>query len=164
MTKLRELCFILDTNDISICARYIKTTANIWADRLSRKIDYGDRAFNLRHYNHHRHTIDRFATMKNARLLLYNSHCRHSCNETTDSLHLSDSAWRRKHNWQPGRKGGPPPPTPGPVRAKRGVALAGQSRRTLDIAFTGDGRKLLACDSDGVAWLTPCLADGQGNR
>eukprot|EP00873_Tetraselmis_striata_P024632 jgi/Tetstr1/444896/TSEL_032734.t1 len=59
-------------------------------------------------------------------------------------------------------RGGPPPPTPGPVRAKRGVALAGQSRRTLDIAFTGDGRKLLACDSDGVAWLTPMSSGRPG--
>eukprot|EP00873_Tetraselmis_striata_P022337 jgi/Tetstr1/442601/TSEL_030697.t1 len=66
--KLRKLWFImLDTKDISIRARYIKTTANILVDRLlGREIDYNDRAFNLRHFNHldniwGRHTIDRFA-------------------------------------------------------------------------------------------------------
>eukprot|EP00873_Tetraselmis_striata_P015600 jgi/Tetstr1/435864/TSEL_024752.t1 len=69
--ELRKLRFILDPpNDISIRARYIKTTANIWVDRLSREIDYDDWAFNLRHFNHldnmwGRHTIDRFATMEN---------------------------------------------------------------------------------------------------
>eukprot|EP00873_Tetraselmis_striata_P019723 jgi/Tetstr1/439987/TSEL_028348.t1 len=42
MTELQKLCFILDSNDISIRARYIKTTANIWADRLIREIDYDD--------------------------------------------------------------------------------------------------------------------------
>eukprot|EP00873_Tetraselmis_striata_P016988 jgi/Tetstr1/437252/TSEL_025982.t1 len=49
------------------------TTANIWADRLNREIDYDDWAFRLCHFNHPdnilgRHTIDRFATMENARL------------------------------------------------------------------------------------------------
>eukprot|EP00873_Tetraselmis_striata_P007111 jgi/Tetstr1/427375/TSEL_017539.t1 len=49
MFDLRMPWFILDTNDISICVRYIKT---IWADRLSREIDCDDWAFNLRHFNH----------------------------------------------------------------------------------------------------------------
>eukprot|EP00873_Tetraselmis_striata_P022075 jgi/Tetstr1/442339/TSEL_030479.t1 len=79
MTELRKLWFILDSNDISIRARYIKTTANIRADHLNREIDYDDGAFSLRHFNHldniwKRHTIDRFATMENARLPRYNSH------------------------------------------------------------------------------------------
>eukprot|EP00873_Tetraselmis_striata_P028826 jgi/Tetstr1/449090/TSEL_036302.t1 len=42
MTEVRKLRFILDSNDISIRARYLKTTASIWADRLSREIDYDD--------------------------------------------------------------------------------------------------------------------------
>eukprot|EP00873_Tetraselmis_striata_P038409 jgi/Tetstr1/458673/TSEL_045063.t1 len=75
MTELRKLWFILDSNDISVRAHYIKTTANTWADRfISREIDYGDWAFSLRHYNQldniwGRHTIDCFATMENATLL-----------------------------------------------------------------------------------------------
>eukprot|EP00873_Tetraselmis_striata_P039104 jgi/Tetstr1/459368/TSEL_004748.t1 len=78
MAELRKLYFILDSDDITIRARYIKTMANIWAIRLSREIDYDDWAFNLRHFNHFdniwgRHTIDRFATMENARLPRYNS-------------------------------------------------------------------------------------------
>eukprot|EP00873_Tetraselmis_striata_P020537 jgi/Tetstr1/440801/TSEL_029108.t1 len=64
---------LVDTNDIPIRARYIKTTADIWVDRLSRKINYDDLAFNLRHFNHldniwGRHTVHRFPTMENARL------------------------------------------------------------------------------------------------
>eukprot|EP00873_Tetraselmis_striata_P002973 jgi/Tetstr1/423237/TSEL_001355.t1 len=78
MTELQKLWFILDSNDISIRARYIKTTASIWADCLSREIHYGDGAVGLRHFNHleniwGRHTIDRFATMENSRLPRYNS-------------------------------------------------------------------------------------------
>eukprot|EP00873_Tetraselmis_striata_P015240 jgi/Tetstr1/435504/TSEL_024408.t1 len=74
VTDLRKVWFILvDTNDIPIRARYIKTTADIWVDRLSRKINYDDLAFNLRHFNHldniwGRHTVHRFPTMENARL------------------------------------------------------------------------------------------------
>eukprot|EP00873_Tetraselmis_striata_P012113 jgi/Tetstr1/432377/TSEL_021774.t1 len=72
MTEMRKLWFILDSHYISIRARYIKTTANIWADRLSRKIDYDDWAFSLRHFNHldniwGRHTIDRIATIHGER-------------------------------------------------------------------------------------------------
>eukprot|EP00873_Tetraselmis_striata_P044967 jgi/Tetstr1/465231/TSEL_009935.t2 len=36
MTEMRKLWFILDSNDLSIRARCIKTTSNIWDDRLSR--------------------------------------------------------------------------------------------------------------------------------
>eukprot|EP00873_Tetraselmis_striata_P013091 jgi/Tetstr1/433355/TSEL_022641.t1 len=53
MTELRKLWFVLDSHGIFIRARYIKTTANMWADRPSREIDYDDwAAFNLRHFNH----------------------------------------------------------------------------------------------------------------
>eukprot|EP00873_Tetraselmis_striata_P037562 jgi/Tetstr1/457826/TSEL_044371.t1 len=52
MTEVQKLGFILDSNDISIRARYIKTTSNIWANRLSREIDYGNWAFSLHHFNH----------------------------------------------------------------------------------------------------------------
>eukprot|EP00873_Tetraselmis_striata_P019091 jgi/Tetstr1/439355/TSEL_027791.t1 len=63
MIELRKLWFILDTHGIFIRARYTKTTANIWADRLSREIDYDEWAFNLRYFNHvdiiwGRHIID----------------------------------------------------------------------------------------------------------
>eukprot|EP00873_Tetraselmis_striata_P020642 jgi/Tetstr1/440906/TSEL_029177.t1 len=101
MMELRQLWFILDSNDISIRARTIKTTSNICgADRLSREIDYEDWAFNLRHFNHldniwGHHTIDRFVTMENARLTRYISRWRDPCNEATDSLSLSDGAWCR---------------------------------------------------------------------
>eukprot|EP00873_Tetraselmis_striata_P001294 jgi/Tetstr1/421558/TSEL_012502.t1 len=70
---LRNLRFILDSNDISIRARYINNTANTWDDRLNREIDYDESAFDLRHFDHldnikRRHTIDRFAIMETALL------------------------------------------------------------------------------------------------
>eukprot|EP00873_Tetraselmis_striata_P013783 jgi/Tetstr1/434047/TSEL_023191.t1 len=103
MTELRQLWFILASNDISIRARHIKTTVKIWAGRPSRKIHYDDRAVSLRHFNHlgniwGRHTIDRFATMENVRLPRYNSRWRDPCSEATDSMRLSDGAWRREHD------------------------------------------------------------------
>eukprot|EP00873_Tetraselmis_striata_P025448 jgi/Tetstr1/445712/TSEL_003511.t1 len=53
ITEQRKRWFIQDmTNDISIHASRTKTMANIWADRLSREIDYDDWAFNLRHFSH----------------------------------------------------------------------------------------------------------------
>eukprot|EP00873_Tetraselmis_striata_P018312 jgi/Tetstr1/438576/TSEL_027127.t1 len=101
MTELRQLCFV---PDICIRARYIKTTANICVDRLSRKIDYHDLAFNLRHFNHldnilGLHTIDRFATKENTRAPRYNSRWRDPYSEATDMLRLPDGAWRREHNY-----------------------------------------------------------------
>eukprot|EP00873_Tetraselmis_striata_P007380 jgi/Tetstr1/427644/TSEL_017769.t1 len=52
MTETQKLWFILDTNDISIRARYMKATAYILDDCLSCEIEYDDWAFNLRHFNH----------------------------------------------------------------------------------------------------------------
>jgi hypothetical protein len=42
MTELRRLWFLLDSNDINIRPRYIRSAANIWADTLSREMDYED--------------------------------------------------------------------------------------------------------------------------
>eukprot|EP00873_Tetraselmis_striata_P035703 jgi/Tetstr1/455967/TSEL_042748.t1 len=104
LRELRKLWLILDSNDISIRPRYIKTAANVTADCLSREIDYDDWAFSRRHLNHldniwGRHTIDRFATMENSRLPRYNSLWLDPGNEATDSMRLSNGAWCRKHNW-----------------------------------------------------------------
>jgi hypothetical protein len=46
MTELRHLWYLLDTNDIRIRPRYIRSTANIWADTLSRELDTEDRQIN----------------------------------------------------------------------------------------------------------------------
>ena len=42
MVELRKLWYLLDTNDISIRPRYIRSAANIWADALSRELDTSD--------------------------------------------------------------------------------------------------------------------------
>jgi hypothetical protein len=42
MDELRKLWEIIDTNNINIRARYIRSAANVWADRLSREIDMDD--------------------------------------------------------------------------------------------------------------------------
>jgi hypothetical protein len=42
MDELRRLWELIDTNNISIRARYIRSAANVWADRLSRETDMDD--------------------------------------------------------------------------------------------------------------------------
>jgi hypothetical protein len=42
MTELQRLWHLLDSNDISIRPRYIRSAANIWADSLSRELDRDD--------------------------------------------------------------------------------------------------------------------------
>jgi hypothetical protein len=50
MTELRSLWYHLDTIDIRICARYIRSSANIWADSLSRELIRDDWHFNSRDF------------------------------------------------------------------------------------------------------------------
>jgi hypothetical protein len=42
MDELRKIWELIDTNNISIHARYIRSAANVWADMLSREIDRVD--------------------------------------------------------------------------------------------------------------------------
>jgi hypothetical protein len=42
MTELRKLWLLLDANGISVKARYIRSAANVWADRLSKHLDNDD--------------------------------------------------------------------------------------------------------------------------
>eukprot|EP00873_Tetraselmis_striata_P036717 jgi/Tetstr1/456981/TSEL_043646.t1 len=92
-----EAWFILDTNDMPICARYIKTTANIRADWLRRENDYNNWAFNIIHFKYldsigDRYIINRFASMENARFPRYNSCWSAPCSEATDSLSYAFTA------------------------------------------------------------------------
>jgi hypothetical protein len=48
MDELRKLWELIDTNNISIHARYIRSAANVWADRLSRETDRDDWQLNPR--------------------------------------------------------------------------------------------------------------------
>jgi hypothetical protein len=78
MTELRRLWYPLDTNDIHIRPRYIRSAANVWADTVSRELDTEDWQLNPRIFEHlqHRwgpHTIHRFASMLNAQLPRFNA-------------------------------------------------------------------------------------------
>jgi hypothetical protein len=68
MDELRKLWELIDTNNIDIRARYIRSTANAWADRLSREIDREEWQLNPRIFTYldfiwGPHSIDRFATL-----------------------------------------------------------------------------------------------------
>jgi hypothetical protein len=104
MTELRRLWFLLDTNDIHIRPRYIRSAANVWADTLSREMDSEDWQLNPRILGHLQrrwgpHTIDRFASMLNAQLPRFNARWRDPLCEDIDCLHLADPAWQRENNY-----------------------------------------------------------------
>jgi hypothetical protein len=104
MTELRRLWFLLDTNDIHIRPRYIRSAANVWADTLSRELDTEDWQLNPRIFEHLQHrwgplAIDRFASILNAQLPRFNARWRDPLCEDVDCLHLSDTAWRRENNY-----------------------------------------------------------------
>jgi hypothetical protein len=46
MRELRKLWWIMDIHDIALRAKYIRSAANVWADRLSRERDATDWMFN----------------------------------------------------------------------------------------------------------------------
>lgn len=104
MSELRKLWELLDNNDVTLHPRYIRSAANVWADRLSRERDHADWQFNPRHFSYFdkiwgKHTIDRFASMENALLPRYNSRWRDPRTSGVDCLRLSDDDWRQEMNW-----------------------------------------------------------------
>jgi hypothetical protein len=77
MTELRRLWYLLDSIDIHIRPRYIRSAANIWADTLSRELDTEDWQLNPRLFAHLQdrwgpYSIDRFAFMFNTYLPRFN--------------------------------------------------------------------------------------------
>jgi hypothetical protein len=52
MAEQRRLWHLLDVNDINIRPRYIRSTANIWADSLSRELDHDDWQLSPRIFNY----------------------------------------------------------------------------------------------------------------
>lgn len=104
MTELRKLHFLLDTNSITVRPQYIRTTANVWADRLSRELDRSDWQFSPRLFRHLSrlwgpHTVDRFSSRENALLPRYNARWGDPTAEAVDCLHLDDHQWRVEANW-----------------------------------------------------------------
>jgi hypothetical protein len=81
MTELPRLWYLLDTNDIHIRPRYIRSAANVWADTLNRELDTEDWQLNPRLFAHLQerwgpHTIDRFASILNTQLPRFNARWR----------------------------------------------------------------------------------------
>ena len=104
MNELRKLWWLLDTNNITVRARYIRSAANIWADRLSRELDRADWTLNPRVFRYldrlwGPHSVDRFASMENALICRYNSRWNDPGAEAVDCLRLPDVAWRAEVNW-----------------------------------------------------------------
>lgn len=104
MSELRKLFYLLDSNDIRVRPLYIRTAANIWADRLSREQDHADWRLHPRLFAHLNdiwgmHTVDRFASAENRQLPRYNARWRDGIAEAVDCLSLPDSDWQREHNW-----------------------------------------------------------------
>ncbi len=104
MCKLRKLSLLIDTFDIKIRTRYIRSAANVWADNLSRVTDNSDWQLAPRVFRHldklwGPHTLDRFASNANKQVSRYNSKWRDGTSEDVDSLHLPDKDSRAETNW-----------------------------------------------------------------
>ena len=92
-----------EENAIRIRTQYIRSAANLWADKLSREMDTSAWQLARRMFQHldstyHKHNIDRFASKKNMQLKRYNAKWRDGKAEAVDSLHLTNEAWRREAN------------------------------------------------------------------
>ena len=104
MTELRKLFCLLDSNGITLRPTYIRSAANVWADRLSRELDRDDWSLHPEIFKDldrlwGPHSIDRFASKDNRQLPRYNSKWRDGTTEDVDSLHLPDSAWQLENSW-----------------------------------------------------------------
>jgi hypothetical protein len=104
MTELRRPWHLVDVNDISIRPRHIRSAASIWADSLSRELYRDDWQLNPRIFGYLQtswgpHSIDRFASMDNAKLPRLNARWRDPKCEDVDCLHLPDTAWQREANY-----------------------------------------------------------------
>ncbi|KAK3252441.1 hypothetical protein CYMTET_38263 [Cymbomonas tetramitiformis] len=101
MRRMRRLWILLDLNDIELQARYIRSEANEWADRLSRDRDLDDWRLNRRWFQWaerewHQHTVDRFASELSAQLPRYYAQWHDPGCEGVDSLAFS---WLGEVNW-----------------------------------------------------------------
>eukprot|EP00873_Tetraselmis_striata_P018170 jgi/Tetstr1/438434/TSEL_026991.t1 len=104
MAELRKLWYLLVSNGAHITARYIRSAANVWADRLSRHLDSDDWQLDPVMFAELEamwgaHSVDRFASAMNAMLPRYNAAWLDPGCEAVDSLHLSDAEWRRENNY-----------------------------------------------------------------
>jgi len=105
MAELRKLWWLVDTNDITIRARYIRSAANVWADKLSRdRTGQGDwtlrrDVFAQLDKEWGPHTMDRFATANDKLVDRYNARAMGPGCLGVDALAQTDKNWRAEHNW-----------------------------------------------------------------
>jgi hypothetical protein len=52
MSELGKLFLLMEENDIKLKTRYIRSAANIWADKLSKETDTSDRHLAIRVFKH----------------------------------------------------------------------------------------------------------------
>jgi hypothetical protein len=105
MAELRKLWWLMDTHDITLRARYIRSAANVWADALSRDRT-GQGTWQLKRDVFTQldgewgpHTVDRFATANDKQLPRFNSRERGPGCEAVDAMAQPDAEWRRERNW-----------------------------------------------------------------
>jgi hypothetical protein len=105
MEELRRLWCLLNTNNINLRARYIRSATNVWTQKLSRHLDSDDLKlldpvlFANLDARFGKHSIDRFAFALNTMLPRYNTMWRDPTCEAVDVLHLSCANWRKKITW-----------------------------------------------------------------
>ena len=78
MSELRKLFLLADEHDISIKTKYIRSVANVRADRLNRETDNSDwqlvnRSFRYYDKRWGPHSIDNFTSFANTQLPRYNA-------------------------------------------------------------------------------------------
>eukprot|EP00873_Tetraselmis_striata_P016563 jgi/Tetstr1/436827/TSEL_025605.t1 len=104
LAELRRLWCLLDSHGIHLRARYVRSAANVWADRLSRHLDSDDWQLDLLMFSEQEsrfgpHSIDRFASALKTLLPRYNAAWLDPTCKAVDSWHLPDADWRRENNW-----------------------------------------------------------------
>jgi hypothetical protein len=102
MDELRRRWYLLDSNNIYIIPRYIRSAANTWTDKLCRHLDNDDwqldpSVFHDMDTQFGPYTIDRFASALNTLLPRYDANWLDPSCEAVDSLHLADTQWREEN-------------------------------------------------------------------
>jgi ribonuclease HI len=104
MSQLRKLWWALDMADITLHPRYIRSAANVWADKLSRIAPHDEWCVNTEVFKvldavWGPHTVDRFAAACNAQVDRYNSAWAESGATAVDAFAQPLASWCGEHNW-----------------------------------------------------------------
>ena len=90
---------LVDTYNIKIRTKYIRSAANVWTNNLSRISVNSDYQLNPRVFRHltglwGAHSIEWFASFANKKLPRYNAKWLDGISEAVDFLRLPDADWR----------------------------------------------------------------------